>query len=249
MPTQNYTEFTDPMLVTIYDAVNPISSYVDFYLSLADELNIEKVIDLGCGTGLLSNELVKKGHEVIGIEPAPEMLKQAKKKYGNEAEWIAGSAEALRTDMQADLVIMAGHVAQFFLDDDIWQQALRSMYRALKPGGYLVFESRNPLVRPFADWPTKSYTGQIPQTPLGPVEWWPENLNYDGCRAVYELHYHFKGAGKELISANELRFRTKEEITETLQDAGFMFEYVYGDWASKPFANDDHEMIFLAKKA
>ena len=43
--TQSYAEFTNPDLVAIYDSVNPIGSYADFYLDLAHRIAAKKVID------------------------------------------------------------------------------------------------------------------------------------------------------------------------------------------------------------
>ena len=242
------TEFTNPNLVAIYDAVNPIGTYTDFYLKLAKSLNAKKVIDLGCGTGLLSHELVKQGHDIIGIEPAPAMLEQAKQKYDNEAQWIVGSTEKLHAGMQADLTIMTGHVAQFFLEDTAWHQALHNIHQALKPGSYLAFESRNPLVQPFTGWPTKENHGLIPITSLGPVEWWSENLKFANGRATYDIHYLFTETGEELVSANELRFRSKEALIQSLKDSGFTVKHVYGDWNSDPSTPESREMIFVARR-
>lgn len=240
-------DFTEPDLVAIYDAVNPIEEYAAFYTGLAGKLKAKKIIDLGCGTGLLTHEFVKQGHTVIGIEPAVRMLERAKQKYGEEAEWVIGSSEALRTDMQADLAVMTGHVAQFFLEEDSWKQALHNICRSLKPGGYLAFESRNPLVKPFADWPTPSHHSHIPDTPLGPVERWPDNVHYADGYADYEINYLFTTLCNRLVSGNRLRFRSKQALVASLQDAGFTIEHIYGDWSGEPYIAESPEMIFVAK--
>lgn len=48
---------------------------------------------------------------------------------------------------EADLAIMIGNVAQIFLDDAEWAATLHNLHAALRPGGYLAFESRNPPTR------------------------------------------------------------------------------------------------------
>lgn len=240
-------EFTNQNLVTIYDAVNPIDDKIDFFVELADKLRAEKIIDLGCGTGLLSHELAKHGHRVVGVEPAADMIGQAKKKYGNQAQWVVGGYEKLAAEIQGDMTIMTGHVAQFLLEDTEWNAALRVIHTAIKPGGYLVFESRNPQVKPFTTWPYSANHETIADTPLGSVEWWCENLVYADGYATYELHYLFSKTGEEIISANKLRFRTYEELQASLKDAGFTVEQVYGDWDRQPFTPQSAEMIFIAK--
>ncbi len=43
--------------------------------------NGERILDLGCGTGQLTNELKKSGAEVTGIDNSPEMIAKAKASY------------------------------------------------------------------------------------------------------------------------------------------------------------------------
>ena len=113
----NLAEFYDLRLVAVYDTVNPIAEYEAFYLDLASKLSASSVIDVGCGTGLLTCELAKRGHRLIGVEPSKAMLEVARRRAcGERVEWIEGDALGLG-ELQADLAIMTGHVAQFFLDD------------------------------------------------------------------------------------------------------------------------------------
>jgi hypothetical protein len=52
-------EFSDPRLVAIYDTVNAYSanSQPRFYSQLAAEIDARSIVDLGCGTGLISCDL------------------------------------------------------------------------------------------------------------------------------------------------------------------------------------------------
>ena len=177
-PGPTYSEFFDPRLVAIYDTVNPIAEYETFYLELAARLSARSIIDVGCGTGLLTYELAKRGHKMIGVEPARAMLDIARRRpYGTAVRWIEGDVSKL-SDVQADLAIMTGHVAQFFLDDESWQAALAAIHEALRPGGHLAFESRNPLVQPWADdriechpdWPSPTSRRTVDDPAAGRVE-------------------------------------------------------------------------------
>ncbi|HUC89404.1 MAG TPA: class I SAM-dependent methyltransferase [Patescibacteria group bacterium] len=168
-----------------YIGANPIDDKINFFVELASRQHAKEIIDLGCGTGLLSYELAKRGYRVTGIEPAAGMIGQAKQKYGNAVQWIVGGYEKLDTAMHSDMTIMTGQVAQFFLEDNEWDEALRAIHEVAKPDGYLVFESRNPLVRPFANWPDSDNHDKIANTPRGPVEWRAENLIYVCGRLRY----------------------------------------------------------------
>jgi trans-aconitate methyltransferase len=41
----------------------------------------ERILDLGCGTGVLTAEIAGRGAEVVGIDGSEEMISQARKKY------------------------------------------------------------------------------------------------------------------------------------------------------------------------
>src|SRR5687768_12217300 len=150
-------EFYDPRLVAVYDTVNPIAEYEAFYLDLASKLSASSVIDIGCGTGMLTCELARRGHRLIGVEPSKAMLEVARRRAcGEQVKWIEG--DALHAgELRADLAIMTGHVAQFFLDDEGWHSTLVAIRSALRRGGRIAFESRNPLVQPWADEKVKDH--------------------------------------------------------------------------------------------
>ena len=138
-------EFYDPRLVAIYDSVNPIAEYEKFYLDLASKLSASSVIDIGCGTGLLTCALAKRGHRLIGVEPSKAMLEVARRRACNEqVEWIEGDALGLG-ERRADLAIMTGHVAQFFLDDEGWHSApsVRRCFRVVISHSKVAIPSSN----------------------------------------------------------------------------------------------------------
>ena len=75
--------YVDPRLVDLYDIENPRGADTDFYVELAAEFNPRLVIDLGCGTGLLTRELAIDGRQVVGVDPAPAMLAYARRQPGS----------------------------------------------------------------------------------------------------------------------------------------------------------------------
>jgi SAM-dependent methyltransferase len=239
--------YTDPRLVALYDGDNPRGADTDFYMQLASEVNARTILDLGCGTGLLTRELAGNGRIVIGIDPAAAMLAYARQQPGAEqVQWLQGDASDLGTP-QADLVLMTGNVAQVFLDDAQWLDTLRAIHAALRPGGYVAFESRNPAARAWESW-NREQTYERSDTPFGPLACWLAVTAVARGRVCFEGHNLFEETGETLVVSSELRFRTMAEISDSLGQAGFAVEQVYGDWHKRPFASTSRMMVFVARR-
>ena len=242
-------EFADPRLVAVYETVNayePVSQ-LSFYVALAAEVGAEAVVDLGCGTGLITRELARRGHRVTGIDPAPAMLAVARTRPdGERVRWIEGDARRLAPG-EADLAIMSGHVAQFLVTDEEWATALAALARALRPGGRLAFESRDPRAREWERWtPAERRTYEDPVA--GRIEVWAEVTSVGGDVVAYENHYAFAATGEEVVSPTRLRFRTLAELERSLGDAGFTVERVLGHWDGRPPGPDTGELIVVAAR-
>ena len=239
--------YVEPRLVELYDLENPCGADTDFYLHLAADLKAKRIIDLGCGTGLLTRELALTGREVLGVDPAPAMLAYAQRQSGaDRVQWIEGDSAVLGAQT-ADLVIMTGHVAQVFLEDNAWKGTLRHIHAALKRGGHLAFESRNPTDKVWERWHPDS-TWQCLDTPFGPVESWLEVVHVANGKVSFRGHNIFADTGEEIVVDSTLRFRSQTELMESLHQAGFTVEHIYGGWQCQPFGSQSPIMVFVAKR-
>lgn len=93
------------------------------------------VVDLGCGNGTLTQELYKRGFQVLGIDASAEMLELAKKNYPN-LDFIQEEAESFCLSQQAD-VIFSNAVFHWI---NRQEELVSNLYRNLKSDGELVFE-------------------------------------------------------------------------------------------------------------
>jgi SAM-dependent methyltransferase len=239
--------YVEPRLVALYDIENPRGADTDFYLRLAADLGARTILDLGCGTGLLTRELALDGRQVIGVDPSPAMLALARRQPGAErVQWIEGTASDLGR-AEADLLVMTGNVAQVFLDDAEWEATLRDIHAALRPGGHLAFESRNPDDRAWERWNREATYEQF-DSPYGPMECWLEVVNVGNDRVLFKAYNIFKATGEVVVAQSELRFRSLAEITDSLHTTGFTVEQVYGDWERGPLTRSSKVMIFVARR-
>ena len=239
--------YVDPRLVDLYDIENACGADTDFYVRLAAELDARRVLDLGCGTGLLTRELAIDGRQVTGIDPAPAMLAYARRQPdAGRVQWVEGDSSVLGTP-EADLVVMTGNVAQVFLDDAAWSTTLRDIHASLRPGGYLAFESRNPNDQAWERW-NRANTYERFDSPHGPVEGWIELDTVENVRVRFEGHNVFTATGEVVVASSELRFRSLAEMTGSLIDSGFNVELVYGDWNRGPLVDTSRVMVFIARR-
>ena len=95
--------YDDARLAAVYDVDNPDGPDHDFFRALADEMSATMIVDLGCGTGILTVTLTRDDREVTGIDPAPAMLDYARNRPGaDRAHWIQGTSDKIAPD-SADL--------------------------------------------------------------------------------------------------------------------------------------------------
>ena len=94
--------------------------------------------DAGCGTGFLSFELAARGHRVTGIDFAPAMLAEARRKAGQSGAAVRfeeGDVEQLPFRSHSFDLVISRHV--------LWtlphpEAAIDQWIRVLRPGGRLV---------------------------------------------------------------------------------------------------------------
>jgi ubiquinone/menaquinone biosynthesis C-methylase UbiE len=95
-----------------------------------------KIIDVGCGTGFVSLSLAELGHQVIGLDISPEMLKICQASAGardlTEFTAVLGEAENPPADIGPADAVVSRHV--------LWtlpwpEQSVKAWVNLTKPGG------------------------------------------------------------------------------------------------------------------
>ena len=140
----------------------------------------DRVLDVGCGTGVVAVTAARCGAQATGLDLTPVLLERARENAliaQVEADFIEGDAENLPfADASFDVVLsQLGHM--FAPRPDV---AVAEMLRVLKPGGRLAFTT----------WPPEHVTGQLFQMmaanmppppadaprPVPPVVWGDPNV-------------------------------------------------------------------------
>ncbi len=239
-------EFEDPRLVAVYDAEFVWGWDDDLFMALLAERSAPRVLDFGCGTGRLAIAMAAAGHDVTGVDPARASLDAARRKPGAErVRWIEGSYQVLPARTY-DAALLTSHVAQFLTDDREWLAALRALRRSLRPGGRLIFDSRDPADRRWTRWNPVDSRRTVLLPDGDPVETWTEVTSVDGGLVSFTQHYVFTD-GEERTSEATMRFRAEHELRRSVEAAGFDVDRIYGGWAREPTGlGEDGELIVIA---
>jgi SAM-dependent methyltransferase len=213
--------FDHPRLAPIYDAFDGDRRDLPTYVEVADELDARRILDVGCGTGSLAILLAGTGRTVVGVDPAEASLEVARSKAGaHRVTWFHGDATTVPA-LGFDLAVMTGNVAQVFLTDADWTQALRSVHAAVRPRGHLVFETRRPEFRAWREWAADTAPHVLDVPGVGPVERRLEVTDISLPYVSFRYTYRFLADGEVLTSDSTLRFRDRDGVEASLAALGF----------------------------
>ncbi|MYR41972.1 class I SAM-dependent methyltransferase [Streptomyces sp. SID5910] len=235
--------FQHPRLAAIHDALDPDRGDLDAYVRIAEQLGARRVLDIGCGTGVFALLLADRGVEVVGVDPAGASVDVARGKPGGErVRWIRGDVTAL-PPLQVDLATMTANVAQAIVDPGAWDATLRGAYTSLRPGGHLVFETRDPARRAWTEW-NREDSHRVTDVPgVGAVESWVEVTDVSLPLVSFRWTYVFAADGQVLTSDSTLRFREREEVGADLAARGFVVDDVR-EAPDRP----GREFVFLGRR-
>lgn len=108
---------------------------------LASERNL--VVDLGCGTGTLTELLYQKGFDMIGVDCSSEMLDvavQKKEQSGSEILYLQQDMRELELYSTVGTVISICDSLNYILEEEELLTIFRLVENYLYPGGIFIFD-------------------------------------------------------------------------------------------------------------
>ncbi|GAB4015889.1 class I SAM-dependent methyltransferase [Spirosoma koreense] len=112
-----------------------VYQYGEGLLELLNPQPAERILDLGCGSGELTQQIADSGAQVVGIDASAEMLEKARSQFPT-LELYPMSATDFSFSEPFD-AIFSNAVLHWVPE---YESAVRQMAKALKPGGRLVIE-------------------------------------------------------------------------------------------------------------
>ena len=241
-------QFAEDRLAALYDLFHPPERRDDFAFYLPLIMSARAVLDVGCGTGALLRMARERGHSgrLCGLDPAAGMLNQARAR--SDVEWVHGDLSSVAWEREFDLIVMTGHAFQEFVTDDEIRAALAAIRAALADGGRFAFETRNPLVRAWEQWPAE-YTSEVTDASGAIVRRESQVETPVEGDVVHGISTFTSPAWERpLVSRGALRFVEREALSAFLAGAGLAIEEQFGDWSRQPLTETSPEIITISRK-
>ena len=105
-------------------------------------VTVRRSLDLGCGTGVLSEILYQNGIETRGMDFSENMIAIARENCG-EIPYEVGDMVTYRPEETFDLVTCTGDALNHIIDMEKVEQIFRNVYGYLNKGGYFIFDILN----------------------------------------------------------------------------------------------------------
>lgn len=112
-------------------------------LSLRRGSEIRSVLDLACGTGILTERLAEFGNEVVGLDASESMLSAAKVRRGGipSISFARGDFRSFSLGRQFDAVVCASNSLNYVTDRGELHQVFAAVGEHLRPDGLFVFDT------------------------------------------------------------------------------------------------------------
>lgn len=152
--------------------------FIEPLLNAAGVSKGKKVLDVACGTGIVSDEIMTRQASPVGIDFAPEMVKKAQQAYSH-IEFLLGDAQQLPfDDASFDCVVMNFgmlHLPQPML-------AMKEAYRVLRPKGRYAFTvwasaEKSPAAKVMKDAKEKFADMNVPMPEAPPYDYFEDKEN------------------------------------------------------------------------
>ena len=179
-----------------------------------DILDSEKnlVLDLGCGTGTLTELFYRKGYDVIGVDFSQEMLNIAldkKEKSGSEILYLCQDMRELDLYSTVGTVVSACDSVNYLLEEEDVIETFRLVNNYLYPGGIFIFDFNT----------VYKYEQVIGDTTIAE--------NRDDCSFIWDNFYHEEACINEYdltIFVKEGKEELFRKFTETHYQRGYTLE-------------------------
>lgn len=209
-----------------------------------------RVVEVGCGTGRVTDLLAPRVGSVAAVDLSPDMLRRARRRFSDRPSVRLVRADALALPLATafDLAVAANGVFSHILEDGERLRALRQIRGRLRPGGTLLIdafwlsrERRAECAPPSGDRRRRT----LDADGLDVEETWLRDPASGRCRVRYRYRYP-DGTAREAEAV--LRPWEEGELRRLLSEAGLRVTATWGDYRRGGWDPDSRRLVVRARR-
>jgi 2-polyprenyl-3-methyl-5-hydroxy-6-metoxy-1,4-benzoquinol methylase len=248
---ENLEEFDDPPNYDLEEGERS-ASRIAFYCDLAKAVG-GPVLEIACGSGLVTIPIAAQGWDVTGVDLAHSMLEHARQKAEGQnlnVRWIEADARSFDLGQPFQFILLTGNAFQAFLRREDQESLLASVKRHLAPSGTFAFETRNPSGHDL----TNQHKEEFDQSYVS-VEGYQVSVSFTQVydpptQIMYWTSFRRWNDGerdhkKETHIA--CRFSYPQELKALLHYNGFEVTQQYGNWNKEILSASSPSLISICK--
>ncbi len=205
----------------MYQQIFDYDKEFSFYDTILKKNNCTKILEVGCGSGLLAKRFIENGYDYIGLDLYEEMLVIARKEV-NADKFVRSDMRNISFDEQFDAVLITGRSIAYVIENKGLLDTLNGVYKSLKDNGLFVFGvfEANGIFDNFADFEQNINLNNNKK--IQRISKLKKNLA-TGWTYDWHAKYILEQDGKryEYDDLTTLRAFTKDEILLFLKLSGF----------------------------
>ena len=228
----------------------PYDQWCRYITELLREYGIQDglVLELGCGTGVLTRKLAAKGYDMIGVDYSEDMLEIAMD-HRQEGEDILYLLQDMREFELYGTVRAAVSICDsmnYIVEYQDLVQVMKLVNNYLDPGGIFIFDLNTP-------YKYEEILGEntfAENRPEGSFIW--ENY-YDGETGIneYDLTLFVReeeGIYRKFEETHYQRAYELEQVRRAVKEAGLEFVAAYDAGTHKPVQQDSQRIYVIARE-
>jgi len=135
--TQLYSTLSE-IYHEMYQHVFDYDKEFHFYDSILKEKNCHKILEIGCGSGMLARRFLDGGYDYLGLDLFNEMLDIARREVKSD-RFIQCDMRNLPFDQQFDAILITGRSLAYVSENKGILDTLEGVHKSLKKNGLFVF--------------------------------------------------------------------------------------------------------------
>lgn len=233
-------------IAKVYDYIFPKNrKQLEFVESIKKISSEEKILDIGCATGNLTELLGEKTRNIVGIDLDKELLKEAKEKHPNlnfENMNMLKINEKFEEN-SFDRVVSFGNTLVHLDSREEVEEFFQKVYKTLKLNGFFIVQIINY---------NRIIEKNIKNLPTIDNEKVKFVRDYEYDKSIGKVDFitelTIKEANLNIKNNIKLLALTKIEIQKFLGEIGFRNIEFYGDFEGRELSDNSEALIFVAQK-